>query len=153
MFAKLRCGSGSTVKVLAADGQDRERGGYIAPKLFGCVRHLFKLYSQNADLFKDGLEMLVQAVAPAWTSLGSFLCFGLASEQLDTPRFHQIIQAVKKGLKDFHYQDLSIIMFIFVKRMKRSKRDKGCFTEGDRSLSKAKSVLILKEVSKSCALL
>ena len=124
MFAKLRCGSGSTVKVLAADGQDRERGGYIAPKLFGCVRHLFKLYSQNADLFKDGLEMLVQAVAPAWTSLGSFLCFGLASEQLDTPRFHQIIQAVKKGLKDFHYQDLSIIMFILVKRMKRSRRDK-----------------------------
>lgn len=44
-------------------------------------------------------------------------------------------------------------MFILVKRMKRSKRDKGCFTEGDRSLSKAKSVLILKEVSKSCALL
>ena len=62
---------------------------------------------------------------------------------LEPPLFRQNNQAVKKGPREFSIQILSIIMFIlfaqFVlicsKRTRLLQRDKGCFTEGDISLS------------------
>ena len=61
---------------------------------------------------------------------------------LEPPLFRQNNQAVKKGPREFSIQILSIIMFILFtpflicsKRTTLLQRDKGCFTEGDISLS------------------